>query len=250
MKLYFIGAGPGDPGLLTIKAEKIIRAADIIVYAGSLVNKDILAFAKKDAAVYDSSGMDLEEVLSVYKKARFSAAVVARLHTGDPSLYGAIQEQIAWCEKEKVPYEVIPGVSSLCAAAAALGQELTLPGISQTVIITRLSGRTKVPEKEGLRALARIRATLVLFLSVQDIDKVVEELLCVYGGATPVAVVSKASWPGEKIVRGSLKDICRKVKNAGITRHALIFVGDVLNRAGFEKSKLYDGSFAHGYRAA
>ena len=171
-KVYFIGAGPGDLELLTLKAVKIIRKADVIIYAGSLVNKDILKFARKGAVSYDSSKMTLEEVLGVIEKEKSTKKIIARLHTGDPSLYGAIQEQMDWCEKEGISYEVIPGVSSYQAAAASLRQEFTLPGVSQTVILTRLSGRTKVPKKEDLAHLAKIRATLVIFLSVQDIAPV------------------------------------------------------------------------------
>lgn len=248
MKVYFIGAGPGDPELLTIKAKRIIQSAQVIIYAGSLVNKGILKYACASALIYDSSKMTLKQVLKLMRKAKTAEKTIARIHTGDPSLYGAIQEQILWCENERVSYEIIPGVSSFCAAAAALNQELTLPSISQTVIITRLSGRTKVPEKEDLKALARLRATLVIFLSIQNIDEVVTELLCGYDNDTPVAVVSKASWPDEKIVRGTLKDIAKKVKKADITRQALIFVGEVLKREGFEKSRLYDKNFAHSYR--
>lgn len=248
MTVYFIGAGPGDPELLTIKAKKTIQKADIIIYAGSLVNKGILKLARPSSLTYDSSKMTLEEVLEIMHKAQGAKKLIARIHSGDPSLYGAIQEQILWCEKEKIPYEVIPGVSSFCAGAAALKQELTLPAIAQTVIITRLSGNTEVPEKEDLRRLARIKATLVIFLSVQDIKMIVTQLLYGYAQDTPVAVVSKASWPDEKIIRGTLKDIANKVRQAQIKRQALIFVGDVLKREGFEKSKLYDKGFTHSYR--
>ncbi len=248
MIVYFIGAGPGDPELLTIKAKKTIEAADIIIYAGSLINKGILKFARTSTLTYDSSNMTLEQVLEIMRKAKATKKIIARIHSGDPSLYGAIQEQIIWCEEEKISYEVIPGVSSFCAGAAALNQELTLPNISQTVIITRLSGRTKVPEKEDLKVLARIKATLVIFLSIQDIDTAVAQLLCGYNNDTPVAVVSKASWPDEKIIRGTLKDIAKKVKQADIKRQALIFVGEVLRKEGFEKSKLYDKNFTHSYR--
>lgn len=248
MMVYFLGAGPGDPKLLTIKAKETIGRANIIIYAGSLVNKAILKFAPAKALIYDSSRMTLEEVLKIMLRAKFTKKIIARIHSGDPSLYGAIQEQLLWCEKENIPYEVIPGVSSFCAGAAALKQELTLPDVSQTVIITRLAGKTRVPKKENLRAIARIRATLVIFLSIQDINKVVRALLCGYNKDTPVAIVSKASWPDAKIIRGALKDIVRKVKQARIKRQALIFVGDVLKREGFKKSRLYDKNFTHSYR--
>lgn len=248
MIVYFIGAGPGDPKLLTIKAKEAIQKADIIIYAGSLVNRAILKFAAPKALIYNSSIMTLEEILKIILRAKFTKKIIARIHSGDPSLYGAIQEQLLWCEKENIPYEIIPGVSSFCAAAAELKQELTLPDISQTVIITRLSGRTKVPKKEDLWALAQIRATLVIFLSVQNINKVVTALLCGYNKNTPVAIVSKASLPDARILRGTLKDIAKKVKQAQIKRQALIFVGDVLKRKGFGKSKLYDKNFMHSYR--
>ena len=250
LKVYFIGAGPGDPELLTLKALKIIRKADIIIYAGSLVNKDILGFARKAAVRYDSAKMTLEEVLGIIEKEKFRKMIIARLHTGDPSLYGAIQEQMDWCEKEGIAYEVIPGVSSFQAAAASLKQEWTLPGVSQTVIITRLSGRTKVPQKEDLEKLAKIRATLVIFLSVQDIGRVVKKLKGGYAQDTPVAVIERVSWPDERGIQGTLVDIAQKVKAAGIKRQALIIVGEVLRKKGYQPSRLYDKNFSHGFRKA
>lgn len=248
MMVYFIGAGPGDPQLLTIKAKETIKRADIIIYAGSLINKKILEFARKAALTYDSSKMNLGEVLKVIRKASSAKKIVARIHSGDPSIYGAIQEQMLWCRKNRIPFEVIPGVSSFCAAAAALKQELTLPGISQTVIITRLSGRTKVPPKEDLKALSRIKATLVIFLSIEMIGEVVKKLSRGYAKDTPVAIVYRASWQDELIIKGTLKDIAAKVKNKNIKSQALIFIGDVLKGAGFEKSKLYDQDFSHAFR--
>jgi precorrin-4/cobalt-precorrin-4 C11-methyltransferase len=182
--------------------------------------------------------MALDEVTDVIKKASIAGMDVARIHSGDPSLYGAIQEQMSWCEKNNTLYKVIPGVSSFSAAAAALKQELTLPGISQTVVITRFPGRTKVPEGK----------TTVIFLSIQDISNVVKRLLCDYSDNTPVAVVSKASWPDEKIIIGALNDIAAKVKKSGIKRQALIFVGNVLKKRDFQKSRLYGKNFPHMYR--
>lgn len=248
MDVYFIGAGPGDPELLTIKAKRIIKSADIIIYAGSLVNKALLELAPESCLIYDSSLMTLDEILKIIKRAKPAKKTVVRIHSGDPSIYSAIQEQIGLCEKEGISYEVIPGVSSFCAAAASLKQELTLPGIAQTVIITRLSGRTKVPKNEDLKNLARIRATLVIFLSVAHIDEVVRQLLFGYDENTPVAVVSKASLPDEKIVRGTLSDICDKVKREKLNRQAIIFVGDVLKKKDFEMSRLYSKNFSHSYR--
>lgn len=248
MKVYFIGAGPGDPQLLTIKASRIIKKADTIIYAGSLVNKDILKYAKKEAKIYDSSGMTLNEILEVIKKSALQAKTVARIQSGDLSIYSAIQEQIDWCEKENLDYEIIPGISSYQQAAASLKQELTLPGVSQTVILTRISGRTKVPLREDLEKLARSQATMVIFLSIQEIDRLVTKLKKSYGLNTPVAVVERVSLSGARKIIGTLKDIARKVRQAKIKRQALIIVGDVLKKE-YQKSKLYDKNFPHSYRS-
>lgn len=247
MRVYFIGAGPGDPELLTIKAAGIIKKADTIIYAGSLINKDILKSVRKDARLYDSSTMNLEEVLRVIKKVKSSGKIVARIHSGDPSIYGAIQEQMDWCEKQGIDYSVIPGVSSFQAASASLKQELTLPGISQTVILTRISGRTAVPVKEDLKKLAKTKATLVIFLSIDKIKSVVKKLEKNYGLDTPAAVIEKVSFPEERKIIGTLRDIAKKVKEAGITRQAIIIVGDVLKK-NYQKSKLYDKYFKHMFR--
>ncbi|MBU2599622.1 precorrin-4 C(11)-methyltransferase [bacterium] len=248
-KVYFIGAGPGDPELLTLKGKRVIENADIIIYAGSLVNEKILEFAHNKAVqIYNSAAMTLEEVVGIYRQYKDTDAAIARIHTGDTSLYSAIAEQIEWCEEQGIEYEVVPGVSSFCAAAAALKQELTLPGISQTVIITRASGRTAVPDNEDIARLAQIKATLIIFLSVDRIDEIVDKIACGYEKTTPVAVVYKASWDDERIIRGTLADISDKVKNEGIKRQALIIVGDVLKREGFEKSRLYAQEFTHLYR--
>ena len=247
-KLYFIGAGPGDPELLTLKAVKIIRKAQVLVYAGSLVNKAVLKLAKKKARTYDSSKMNLDQVCAVFKKAAYAGKIVARIHSGDPSIYGAIQEQMDWCDKEKIIYEVIPGVSSFQAAAASLKQEYTLPGVSQTIIITRISARTKVPAKEDLAILSKARATMVIFLSIQEIERVVKKLKQNYPLDTPVAVVERVSYPDQRKILGNLGDIARKVKPAGISRQALIIVGNVLRDFPAQKSKLYDKNFEHGFR--
>lgn len=247
MMVYFIGAGPGDPELLTIKAEKIIKRADIVIYAGSLINKDIIKLARKNARLYDSSGMSLEQVLRVIRRAKPAKKIIARIHSGDPSIYGAIQEQMDWCEKQKVGYCVIPGVSSFQASAASLKQELTLPGVSQTVILTRISGRTKVPAKEELQRLARSRATMIIFLSIDRIGEVIKKVKGSYGLNTPVAVIEKVSFPDERIIIGRLENIARKVKKAGIARQALIIIGDILKKD-YQKSKLYDKSFEHMFR--
>lgn len=249
MKVYFIGAGPGDPELITVKAVKIIKKADVIIYAGSLVNKEVLGYAKADAEIHNSASMNLDEVLEVTVQAIQSGKTVARVHTGDPSIYGAIQEQMDALAEKGIDFEVIPGVSSFLAAAAALKQEYTLPDVTQTVILTRMEGRTPVPEKERIRHLAQHRATMCIFLSVHAISEVVEDLSSGYGPDTPIVVIQKASWPDEKIVRGTLKDIAKKVKEAGITKTALIIVSDVF-RGEYDKSLLYDKGFSHGYRQA
>lgn len=247
MKIYFIGAGPGDPELLSIKAGKILKQADVIIYAGSLVNKDILRLARRGVVFHDSSSMSLEEVLDIFSEAKIKNKTVARVHSGDPSIYGAIQEQMDWCKKQGIGYEVIPGISSFQAASASLKQEFTLPGVSQTIILTRICARTKVPAKEDLQRLAKIRATMVIFLSIQEIDRVVEKLKQGYKSDTPVAVVEKVAYPDERKIFGTLNDIADKVKKAGIERQALIIVGDVL-RGNYEKSRLYDKKFGHGFR--
>ena len=247
MKVYFIGAGPGDPELLTIKAGKIIKEADIIIYAGSLINKDIIKNTKKDARLYDSSDMDLEKVLYIIRRVKFSSKVIARIHSGDPSIYGAIQEQMDWCQTQGIDYSVIPGVSSFQAAAASLKQELTLPGVSQTVILTRIQGRTKVPAKEDLQKLSKARATMAIFLSIDKIENIVEKIGESYGMDTPVAVIERVSFPDERKIVGTLRDIVRKVKTAGIKRQAIIIVGNVLKK-NYQKSKLYDKYFEHMFR--
>ncbi len=247
--VYFIGAGPGDPDLLTIKGKKIIDRADVIIYAGSLVNKEILKDAKADAAIYNSAAMTLEEVLAVMQKAEADGLVTARVHTGDPSVFGAHREQMDALKQLGIPYEVIPGVSSFVAAAAALKKEYTLPGVSQTVILTRMEGRTAMPPKESIRDLARHNATMVIFLSVGMIDRLATELMQEYRSDTPVAVVYKASWENQKIVQGTLSDIARKVTDAGIKKTALIVVGDFLGEE-YELSRLYDKTFSHEYRRA
>ena len=247
--VYFIGAGPGDPDLLTIKGKKIIDRADVIIYAGSLVNKEILKDAKADAAIYNSAAMTLEEVLAVMQKAEADGLVTARVHTGDPSVFGAHREQMDALKQLGIPYEVIPGVSSFVAAAAALKKEYTLPGVSQTVILTRMEGRTAMPPKESIRDLARHNATMVIFLSVGMIDRLATELMQEYRPDTPAAVVYKASWENQKIVQGTLSDIARKVTDAGIKKTALIVVGDFLGEE-YELSRLYDKTFSHVYRRA
>ncbi|MEE9200610.1 MAG: precorrin-4 C(11)-methyltransferase [Candidatus Brocadiales bacterium] len=239
MKVYFIGAGPGDPELLTIKGKKILEKAGYCLYAGSLVNKDILSkYTRPGTKRYDTHGMALEEQLKIVKEAQESGEDVARLHTGDPSIYGAIQEQMRALDAMGIDYEVIPGVSSFVAAAASLKQELTLPGVSQTVIITRVEGQTPVPAKESLKVLAQSKPTLCIFLSISHIERIVGELLPSYGPDCPAVVVYKSTWEEEKIVRTSLSRLAEDAKREGITKTALIIVGEVLSKD-FERSQVY-----------
>ncbi|RKD30600.1 precorrin-4 C(11)-methyltransferase [Thermohalobacter berrensis] len=248
-KVYFIGAGPGDPDLITVKGRKIIEEADVIIYAGSLVNPEVINCRKEKSEVYNSAKMTLEEIIDITKESIYEGKKIARVHTGDPSIYGAIREQMDKLDKLGIDYEVIPGVSSFVASAAVLKKEFTLPGVSQTVICTRLEGRTPVPEKENLESLASHKASMAIFLSVHMIDRVVEKLKKHYDEDTPVAVVQRATWEDEKIVEGTLKDIEKKVKEANITKTAQILVGNFLGNK-YELSKLYDKNFSHEYRSA
>ena len=247
MKVYFIGAGPGDPELITVKGKKAIEMSGYCIYAGSLVNPDILKYCSKDTRIYNSASMSLDEIINIIEEAKKDNKDVARVHTGDPSIFGAIQEQMSELDKRGIDYEVIPGVSSFLAAASTLKQELTLPGVSQTVIITRIEGRTPVPETEGLDVLAKSKATLCIFLSVNEIDKVVSILKPVYGTNCPVAIVYKASWKDEKVIISNLSDVADEITRNDIKKTAIIIVGDVLSK-NFEYSKLYDKHFNHSYR--
>ena len=248
MRVYIIGAGPGDPKLITIRGAELIAACPVVLYTGSLVPRDVIARARPDAKVLDSSSMTLDEILQVVTEARAADRDVARVHTGDPSLFGSTAEQMRRMDELGIPYEIVPGVSSFTAAAAALGKELTLPELSQTVILTRFGGRTPMPESEQLADLARHRATLVLFLSVTLLSKLVDELIPAYGADCPVAVVHKASCPDQRIVTGTLTTIAQAVRDARITSQAIIFVGRVLTATTFANSRLYDPEFSHGFR--
>jgi len=223
-KVIFIGGGPGDPELLTLKAYNVIKKADVIIYAGSLVNREILKSAKDDCIIKNSASMNLDDIVDLMSENVKNGKLVARVHTGDPSIYGAIGEQMELLKQRKIAFEIIPGVSSFFAAAAALKSELTLPEVSQTVIITRPEGRTPKPSKEAISKLAEHHATMCIFLGVQMIEDVVKDLLLHYKPETPVAVVQRASWPDEKIVRGTLNDISNKVQASGITKTAMIIV--------------------------
>lgn len=251
-EVYFVGAGPGDAELITVKGARLLRAAAVVVYAGSLVDRELVRLYAPEAEVFDSASMTLAETTAALAEAAADGKTAVRLHTGDPSVYGAIQEQMAELDRIGISYAVVPGVTSAFAAAAALRQELTLPEVSQTIIITRMAGRTPVPGHERLCDIAGIGATLLIYLSVNMIDQVVAELLQGrYTPATPVAVVARASWPDEQILEGTLADIAGRVQNAGIARQAVIIVGDVLaaRREGLPAlSRLYDPEFAHGFR--
>lgn len=247
-KIYFVGAGPGDPELITVKGKRLLAEADLVIYTGSLVPKPLISDLSGD--VVNSAGLNLDEVLALMIPAFKAGRKVVRLHTGDPAIYGAINEQIAELVKQDIAFQVIPGVSSATATAAALSTQLTLPEVSQTIIITRRAGRTPMPEGEDLVSLATHQATMLILLSINMIDDVVAELtLGGYPPETPVAVVEKVSWPEERQLRGTLATIAEQVAEAGITRTAIIAVGEVLADAPPPAlSKLYDKHFSHGYR--
>lgn len=249
MKVIFVGAGPGDPELLTLKAARLLRSCQCCIYAGSLVSPEVLALLPADSPKWDSSTMTLEETTTVCRQARDRGIDVVRLHSGDPAIYGAIREQMQELDKLEIPYEVVPGVSSFQAAAAALNTELTAPEISQTIILTRTSGRTPLPSTQELEQLAQTRATLCLFLSVHKLEEIAGMLVRHYGADCPVAVVYRASWPDQKIIRGTMADIAAKVAAEQISRTAMIVVGRALEREGGPVSRLYSHNFSHGYRS-
>lgn len=248
MTVWFVGAGPGDPELITLKGARLLQEAELVLYAGSLVHKNILLHASPAARLVDSAGLALEELVAMMAEAVVKGQQVVRLHTGDPSLFGAIQEQMDALKQRGIKSVMVPGVSSFAAAAAAVGRELTMPEISQTVIITRTGGRTPVPEKENLRSLASHQAAMCIFLSVGMMEQVVAELLSAYPAETPVAVVEKASWPEERVIRATLGEIAQKVNAAAVTKTAMILVGDFLAEEKSRKSRLYAADFSHGFR--
>ena len=247
-QVHIVGAGPGDPELITRKGYRLVHEADVVIYAGSLVNPEILEACKEGCEIHNSASMSLDDVLAVTKASVAEGKTVVRLHTGDPAIYGAIQEQMDALKEMGITYDVTPGVSSFLATAAALQQEYTVPNVTQTVIITRMEGRTPMPEKEKLSMLASHGATMCIFLSVQMIDKVAAELIeGGYDKTTPVAIVVKASWPDQRIIRGTLETIADVVAEEGVIRQAMIVVSRVLD-TDYELSKLYDKGFAHMYR--
>lgn len=248
--ISFVGAGPGNVDLITVKGRRLLEEADIVIYAGSLVSKDHLDFCKEGCQKFNSASMTLEDVIETMEESIQKGLKVVRLHTGDPTIYGAIREQMDMLDEKGILYEVVPGVSSFTAACSSIKKEFTLPDVSQTIILTRIEGRTPVPEKEDLEKLAAHKASMAIFLSVQDIDRVVEKLVKGYKrDDVPVAVVYKATWEDEDIILGSLGNIAEKVKSKGINKMAQILVGDFID-GDYSRSKLYDPTFTHEYRRA
>ncbi|WP_036746792.1 precorrin-4 C(11)-methyltransferase [Paenibacillus sp. UNC451MF] len=253
MKIYIIGAGPGDPDLITVKGLRILQEADVVLYTDSLVNEELIAKAKPEAEVLKSAGMDLDEMVAIMADRVKQGKMVARVHTGDPAVFGAIMEQIALLKKEGIGYEIIPGVSSVFASAAAIGAELTIPELTQTLILTRAEGRTPVPELEKLKDLAAHHCTIALFLSATLTKKVVEELKSAgWSEDTPVAVVQRATWPDQLIVRTTLANLEQDMRSNGIRSHAMILAGwaldpDIHGKDEY-RSKLYDKEFTHRFR--
>ena len=249
-KVYFVGCGPGDPDLLTIKAKKLIQKADVVVYSGSLIPPQIIKLCKK-AKLHDASKLVREEIFDILKTNSKEGKMVIRLHDGDPSIYGAIREQTDNLQKEGIEYEIIPGITSFLASSAALGSELTLPGVTQTIIVTRAESRTKVPKRERISELAKHKATMIFYLSIHLLSNIVKQ--AIEGGypkSTPAAVVYRASWKDEKVITGTLEDIAKKVSNEKISRTAIIIIGDVIKPKSYEYSRLYDKTFSHGFRKA
>ncbi|MBR8334855.1 MULTISPECIES: precorrin-4 C(11)-methyltransferase [Burkholderia] len=238
MTVYFIGAGPGDPELITVKGQRLVRTCPVILYAGSLVPPAVLDGHRAEQVV-NTAELDLDAIVALLADAHAKGQDVARVHSGDPSLYGAIGEQIRRLKALGIPYEIVPGVTATAACAATLGVELTLPGIAQTVILTRFAGKTTMPEGEALGALAAHRATLAIHLGVRHLARIVDEVLPHYGPDCPVAVIYRASWPDEERVTGTLADIVGKVQGTQIERTALILIGRVLDAEGFADSTLY-----------
>ena len=248
--VYFIGAGPGAVDLITVRGCELLKKADVVIYAGSLVNPELLSYTKESCKIYNSASMTLEEVIEVFVQENEKDKVMVRLHTGDPSIYGAIREQMDLLDKHNISYCVVPGVSSFCGAAAALNAEFTLPNVSQSVILSRMEGRTPVPEGEQIAKLAEHKTSLVLFLTSSLIDKLAGELIKGgYKKDTPAAIVYKATWPDEKVIRTTVGDLHKSAKENNITKTALILVGDFLSSE-YERSKLYDKHFTHEFREA
>lgn len=249
MKVNFVGAGPGAPDLITVRGKEMIEQADIIIYAGSLVNPALLDYAKENCEIYNSATMTLEEVMDVILAEKESDKVIVRLHTGDPSVYGAIREQMDVLDENGIEYEVCPGVSALFGAAASMGLEYTLPGISQTLIVTRAEGRTPVPENEGIVNLAKAQASMAIYLSAGLLDKVQAQLIeGGYSEDTPAAIIYKATWPEEKIMYCTVGTLQKTGAENDIKNTALILVGDAIDTVNYDRSKLYSPEFTTGFR--
>lgn len=250
-RVVFVGAGPGDPELITLKAKRMIETADVIVYSGSLLNPKLLEYAKKEAELIDAAKIDREKIFEILRDETKKGKFAIRLHDGDPALFSAIREQIDKLEESDIECEVVPGISALFAAAARLNLELTLPGVTQTVIITRAELRTPVPYREKISELAKHKTTIAFYLSVHLTEQLVKELLAGgYAKETPVAVVYRASWNDELVITGTLADIAKRVRAARISKTAVVIVGDVIKPKTYEYSKVYDPSFTHGFRKA
>ena len=249
--VHFIGAGPGAPDLVTVRGMRLLQNTGMVIYAGSLVNPELLSYAPSGCEIHDSASMTLDEIVNTMKDGHERGLNVVRLHTGDPSLYGAVREQMDRLKALCISFEVVPGVSSFCAAAAALNAEYTLPGVSQTLIITRMEGRTPVPERESIRKLATHGSSMALFLSAGKLKELCSDLMegGVYTSETPAALVYKASWPEQKILRGTLANLPEQAEATNIRKTSLILVGDFLGDD-YELSKLYDASFGHEFRDA
>ena len=248
--VHFVGAGSGAADLITLRGHRLLGEADVVIYAGSLVNPALLEGAKAGCEIFNSATMTLEEVVSVFERAEAEGKTTVRLHTGDPCLYGAIREQMDALDRRGIPYDVTPGVSSFCGAAAALQEEYTLPGVSQSVVITRMAGRTPVPERESIRAFASHGATMVIFLSTGLLERLSAELIAGgYRPETPAALVYKATWPDEKVLRCTVATLAETARDNGIKNTALTVVGDFLAHE-YERSKLYDPGFTTLFREA
>lgn len=250
-KVYFVGAGPGAKDLITVRGMELIKKADMIIYAGSLVNPELLEYARPDCEIFDSSRMTLDDVVDKYILAKERRLNVVRLHTGDPSLYGAIKEQMDALDELRIEYEVCPGVSACFGAAASMNLEYTLPGISQSLIITRMAGRTAVPEKESIEGFAAHQATMAVYLSAGNLGELSRRLIDGgYDADTPAAIVYKATWEDEKIVTCKVAELEKAAKDNGIKKTAVVLVGNVVSGEGYEKSKLYDKHFSTEFRNA
>ena len=250
--VYFVGSGPGDPDLITLRAKELVETADVIVYSGSLLNPEILKYAKKNAELIDAALIDRERIYEILRDSTKEGKLAIRFHDGDPAIFSTIREQIDKLERDHIQCKVVPGITALLAAASELNTELTVPGITQTIIITRAELRTPVPDRESISELGRHGATIAFYLSIHLISEVVNELLKggTYNLETPAAVVFRATWKDQKIIRGKLGNIVSKTKEAKITKTAVVIVGEVLAPRKYEFSKVYDPDFTHGFRKA